>query len=216
MIATLLAGAGLLIWLYLLLAHGSFWRVTQHDRIFADPEQRPPAGAHVVAIVPARDEADVIAICLGSLFRQSFSGRLDVVLVDDESADGTADAALRCAQAENAEDRLTILAGRPVPGWTGKLAAMHRGFSHVRALPRQPDYVLFCDADIAFAPNLLERLVAGAAARGTVLASLMVKLRCESLAERWFVPAFIFFSRCSIPSPASIIRGARPRRRPAG
>lgn len=193
MIATFLAGAGLLIWIYLLVAHGSFWRLTQHDRIFAAPDERAPAGTHVVAIVPARDEAEVIAICLRSLFRQSFGGRLDIVLVDDESADGTADVALACARAEGAEDRLTILDGRAASGWTGKLAAMNRGFTHVRSLEKQPDYVLFCDADIGFAPELLERLVAGAAARGTVLASLMVKLRCESLAERWFVPAFIFF-----------------------
>lgn len=199
MIATLLAGAGLVIWLYLLVAHGSFWRLTQHDRIFAAPDRRPPAGAHIVAVVPARDEADVIAICLRSLFRQSFSGRLDVVLVDDESADGTADAALACARAENALDRLTILAGQATPGWTGKLAAMHRGFTHVLSAAEQPDYVLFCDADIAFAPNLVERLAAGAAAHGTVLASLMVKLRCESAAERWFVPAFVFFFQMLYP-----------------
>lgn len=199
MIATLIAGVGLVVWLYLIVAHGSFWRLTQHDRNFAAPSDRAPAGAHVVAVVPARDEADVIASCLASLFRQSFSGRLDVVLVDDESADGTAEAALACALAEGAADRLTILSGRATTGWTGKLAAMNRGFTHVRSLPTAPDYILFCDADIAFAPDLLERLVAGAAARGTVLASLMVKLRCESLAERWFVPAFIFFFQMLYP-----------------
>lgn len=198
MIATFIAGVSLFIWVYLLVAHGSFWRSNQHDRMFAGPGERAPAG-RVVAVVPARDEADVIAECLGSLFRQSFSGRLDVVLVDDESSDGTADVARRCAEEHRAEQRLTVLQGRSARGWTGKLAAMHRGFSHVRSLPEQPDFVLFCDADIAFAPNLLERLVSGAAARGTVLSSLMVKLRCESAAERWFVPAFIFFFQMLYP-----------------
>lgn len=194
MIATFIAGASLAAWLYLVIARGSFWRMTQHDRTFAAPQALAPTGICVVAIVPARNEADVIAQCLASLFRQSFSGRLVVVLVDDESADGTGDAARSCAQAENAMERLTILSGQGVaPGWTGKLAAMQRGFAHVLSLPQQPDFVLFCDADIFFAPNLLERLTAGAAARHTVLASLMVKLRCESAAERWFVPAFVFF-----------------------
>lgn len=194
MIATFIAGASLAAWLYLVIARGSFWRMTQHDRTFAAPQALAATGTCVVAIVPARNEADVIAQCLASLFRQCFSGRLAVILVDDESTDGTADAARSCAQAENAMERLTILSGQGVaPGWTGKLAAMQRGFAHVLSLPQQPDFVLFCDADIVFAPNLLERLTAGAAARHTVLASLMVKLRCESAAERWFVPAFVFF-----------------------
>ncbi|ATQ68474.1 MULTISPECIES: glycosyltransferase [Methylosinus] len=193
MILTLLAGAGLLVWLYLLIGHGAFWRLAEHDRRFAPPGAHAPAGARVVAVVPARDEADVIAFALQSLLRQEFSGRLDVVLVDDESSDGTAEVARAVAEREGAAERLTVLQGRPEQGWTGKLAAMNRGFSHVMALPQRPDYVLFCDADIGFGPQLLERLVAGAQARGTVLASLMVKLRCESVAERWFVPAFIFF-----------------------
>lgn len=193
MLALLIALAGLAVWLYLITLHGGFWRLTEHDRRFAPAGADAPAGTHVVAIVPARDEADVIATSLASLFAQEFAGRLDVVLVDDESSDGTAEAARACAAA-GADARLTILAGRgPEPGWTGKLAAMRRGFAHVRALPDQPDFVLFCDADIAFGPTVVSRLVAGATARGAVLASLMVMLRCESAAERWFVPAFVFF-----------------------
>jgi hopene-associated glycosyltransferase HpnB len=193
MIVTFLAVAGLLIWLYLLIGHGSFWRLPEHDKRFAVPGARAPEGVHVVAIMPARDEADVVSTSLRSLFRQEFRGRLDVVLVDDESTDGTAEVARATSEQEGARDRLTIRQGRPERGWTGKLAAMNRGFAHVLSRPERPDYVLFCDADIAFAPGLVERLVAGASARGAVLASLMVKLRCESVAERWFVPAFIFF-----------------------
>lgn len=200
MIATVFAVLSLAVWLYLIAAHGSFWRMAQHERTFAPRQAHAPAGAHVIAIVPARNEADVIGCSLGSLFRQSFSGRLEIVLVDDESADGTADVARACAEREQASDRLTVLAGGGlIAGWTGKLAAMQRGFTHVRSLPKQPDFILFCDADIAFAPDLLERLVAGATARNTVLASLMVKLRCESAAERWFVPAFVFFFQMLYP-----------------
>ncbi len=147
--------------------------------------------------------------------RQAFSGRLDIVLVDDESTDGTADAARACAAAENGADRLTILTTRGLaPGWTGKLAAMQLGFDHVRALPEQPDFVLFCDADIGFAPHVLERLVTGALARETVLASLMVKLRCESAAERWLVPAFVFFFQMLYPF--AWVNDPRKRRRGRG
>ena len=199
MIAIVIGGAGLLIWLYLLLGHGGFWRLAEHDRRFVPAGAAVPPGTRVVAVIPARDEADVVATALRSLFRQQFSGRLEIVLVDDESSDGTAEAARACAHEEGAQDRLTVLQGRPEQGWTGKLAAMDRGFAHVLSSGVSPDFVLFCDADIAFAPGLVERLVAGAAARGTVLSSLMVKLRCESLAERWFVPAFVFFFQMLYP-----------------
>jgi hopene-associated glycosyltransferase HpnB len=200
MIVTLLALAGLLAWLYLVTLNGGFWRLSEHDRCFAPPDAHAPQSAHVVAVIPARDEADVIATSLGSLFRQSFPGRLDIVLVDDDSSDGTGDAARACAAGENAADRLTVVSTRGVAsGWTGKLAAMQRGFDHVRALPAQPDFVLFCDADIAFDADLIDRLVAGTLAHNTVLASLMVKLRCDSAAERWFVPAFVFFFQMLYP-----------------
>ncbi len=194
MLATFISVVGLFVWLYLIALRGGFWRLTEHDREFAALDADAPAQAYVVAVIPARNEADVIETSLASLFAQDLAGRFDIVLVDDESDDGTADAARRCARAHCAEDRLTILSSRgPDAGWTGKLAAMQRGFDHVLTLPRDPDYVLFCDADIEFAPHVLARLVAGARARGAVLTSLMVKLRCESRAERWFVPAFIFY-----------------------
>ncbi len=210
----LLASIGLLVWLYLICRHGGFWRLTERDTTFAPPDAPQPADRHVIAIVPARNEADVISVSLGSLFQQNFSGRLDVVLVDDESDDGTGQLAQQCAAAENASARLTILRTQKLrSGWTGKLAAMDLGFAHVRALPTEPDFVLFCDADIAFEPNAVQRLVTGALARGTVLASLMVKLRCESVAEKWFVPAFVFFFQMLYPfrrvnDPASSVAGA--------
>ncbi len=214
MIFTLIAIASLAVWLYLVAFHGGFWRLAQHDRNFAPHGAPPPVGVRIIAIVPARDEADVIAASLGSLFAQAFSGELTLVLVDDESADGTSDAARAAAAACGGVGRLMVLATEgPASGWTGKLAAMQRGFEHVRSLKEQPDFVLFCDADIAFEPDCLERLVQGALARNTVLASLMVKLRCESLAERWFVPAFVFFFQMLYPfarvnDPKSPIAGA--------
>ncbi|BDV33463.1 glycosyltransferase [Methylocystis iwaonis] len=214
MVLTLIALAGLAAWLYLLIFNSGFWRLTEHDRRFAPAGAVVPQGAHVVAIVPARDEAEVIATSVASLLQQEFSGRFEVVLVDDESTDGTADVARAKAAELGAAERLTILqSGGPSDGWTGKIAAMHRGFTYMRGLEKQPDFVLFCDADIAFAPPVLSRLVAGATARKTVLSSLMVKLRCESAAEKWFVPAFVFFFQMLYPfravnDPKSKVAGA--------
>jgi hopene-associated glycosyltransferase HpnB len=193
MLATFISVFGLFVWLYLLTLRGGFWRLTEHDRNLGGQNAAVPA-TYVVAIVPARNEADVIERSLASLFAQQFHGRFDIILVDDESDDGTAEAARRCAEAHDASSRLTVLSSRgPDAGWTGKLAAMQRGFDHVRKLPIDPDFVLFCDADIEFSPHVLARLVSGAKERRAVLTSLMVKLRCESVAERWLVPAFIFY-----------------------
>jgi hopene-associated glycosyltransferase HpnB len=200
MILTLLAFAGLAVWFYLVVFHGGFWRLTERDADFAPRGAPAPVGVAVTAIIPARNEADVIGQCLSSLLAQQFCGRLDIVLVDDQSTDGTADTAKACAAIHGDTGRLTVLTtDGPASGWTGKLAAMQRGFDHVLSLSKVPDFVLFCDADIAFGPAALERLAAGAVARKTVLASLMVKLRCESRAERWFVPAFVFFFQMLYP-----------------
>jgi hopene-associated glycosyltransferase HpnB len=62
-----------------------------------------------------------------------------------------------------------------------------------------PDYLLLTDADITYRPDALAPLVARAEAGGNALTSLMVKLRCESLAERIFVPAFVYFFQMLYP-----------------
>jgi len=193
-LATIIAALSLVIWLYLLLGRGFFWRAAERDEALARAGA-PFAWPAVTAVVPARNEAEVVAESVGSLLGQAYPGRFDVVLVDDGSSDGTAAIARRAAEAAGAVDRLTVLAGtEPPPGWTGKLWAMRTGVAHVEARPEPAPYLLFTDADIAYrAPDALDRLVRGATARGAVLASLMVRLRCQSLAERALVPAFIFF-----------------------
>jgi hopene-associated glycosyltransferase HpnB len=56
-----------------------------------------------------------------------------------------------------------------------------------------PDYLLLTDADIVHAPDNIAQLVARAEAGELDLVSLMVKLRCRSLAETLLIPAFVFF-----------------------
>ena len=154
----------------------------------------------VVAIIPARDEADMIAQSVGSLLKQDYPGPFSVVVVDDQSTDDTAAVASTAASDAHAVDRLKIVTGNgPPPGWTGKLSAMRQGLAEVEASGAKPEYVLFTDADIAYAPHVLSRLVVIARAKNSVLASLMVKLRCESAAERWLAPAFVFFFQMLYP-----------------
>jgi hopene-associated glycosyltransferase HpnB len=195
-----LAGLSLAVWLYLLAFRGGFWHLSERESDLAPVDALKPQGLRVTAIVPARDEAQVIDKSLSSLLAQRFDGAFDILLVDDQSADGTADVARACAQRLGAADRLSVLVtSGPESGWTGKLSAMNAGLAHVAARGALPDFLLFCDADIAFAPDVLERLVLGALARDAVLVSLMARLRCQSAAERWFVPAFVFFFQMLYP-----------------
>ena len=155
----------------------------------------------VAAVIPARDEADVVAESLGSLLRQDYRGPFTIVLVDDRSRDATADVARACAAREGAADRLTVVPGRKLPaGWSGKIFAIKQGIDHVESRAKNPPaYLLLTDADIFFAPDALTTLVARAQARNLVLTSLMAKLRCESLAERALIPAFILFFQMLYP-----------------
>ena len=94
---------------------------------------------------------------------------------------------------------LSSRAESPPPGWSGKVWAMQQGVAAAEAAPEPPDYLLFVDADIILWGGLLRRLVAVAEAKRAVLASLMVKLRCESPAEHWLAPAFVFFFQMLYP-----------------
>ncbi|HEY3643115.1 MAG TPA: glycosyltransferase, partial [Xanthobacteraceae bacterium] len=195
MLAQILAALALAIWLYLLLGRGGFWLSSERDEGKLPP---PDVWPKLAVVIPARDEAEGIGACIGSLLEQDYAGEWTIVLVDDGSSDGTAAAALETAAARDAGRRLDVVAGRPLPaGWTGKLWALKQGIETARR--RAPDYFLLSDADIVYAPDTLSRLVARAQTGGLVLASLMVKLRCESLAERALVPAFIFFFEMLYP-----------------
>lgn len=197
MLNELAAGAALLIWIYLLLAHGRFWLGTQNDAAVPAPPSVWPA---VAAVVPARDEADVVGESIGSLLAQDYPGPFAVVLVDDDSSDGTAEMARAAAAASGRPERLTVVAGQPLPpGWTGKLWAVKQGVAAAEALPIAPKYLLLTDADIVHTPDQAASLAARAEAGGLVLTSLMAKLRCESFVERLHVPAFIFFFQMLYP-----------------
>lgn len=192
-----IATLALAIWLYLIAARGGFWLASVRDDAgLKEPQSWP----RVAAVMPARNEADVIAQSIHSLLAQDYPGSFDVILVDDQSRDGTSELAATTAAGIQAQDRLMIVQGRTLPaGWTGKVWAMKQGVDHADTLPQPPDYVLFIDADIACAPDALRRLVARAEADGLVLTSLMAKLRCETWAERALIPAFVFFFQMLYP-----------------
>jgi hopene-associated glycosyltransferase HpnB len=181
-IADVAGALAVLIWVYLLLGRGMFWRLREVEA------SGKPASASVAIIIPARNEATAIGRTIDSLIGQDHSGPFHIFLVDDHSDDGTAAIAGRAA----GPDRLTVIQARPTAqGWTGKLWALAEGVASADAF--QPDYVLFSDADIVHAPDSMSQLVTRAEAGGYDLVSCMVKLECETLAERSLIPAFVFF-----------------------
>ena len=230
-----IAAASFGIWLYLIFGRGGFWRET-----VLPPAPTPVRWPSVTAVVPARNEVEVISDALRSLLMQDYPGEFSVILVDDHSSDGTADRARKAAESVGASERLTIVAARPLPpGWTGKMWALNEGLEHIErntASPSScpgltrastcsvlgnevvdgrdkpghggekegvpetelPALILLTDADIVHHATNLRELAARIEA-GVDLASLMVKLRAETIAERFMIPAFVFFFEMLYP-----------------
>ena len=188
-----LAGAG--AWGWLLTMRGNFWRV-EPMRHAPMPDDWP----EVVAVIPARDEADTIGDAVESLLSQNYPGGLSVVVVDDHSSDGTADTARVRAESLGAAHRLTVVQAPDLPlGWTGKMWAQSHGVATARALRPDAALLLLTDADIAHGKGELRRMVCRLLAERLDMLSLMVRLRAESAWERAVVPAFVFFFRMLYP-----------------
>ena len=194
----LLAALSLAIWIYLLAFRGRFWRMRPDAPVLALDQNAPS----VDAVVPARNEAAVVARAMASLAAQNYPGEFHVTLVDDHSDDGTAGLAAGHAPG------LHVVTARTLPaGWTGKMWAVSEGVAASSA-----EYLLLTDADIVHHPQNVAALVARARAGNYDLVSYMVRLHCATLAEHALIPAFVFFFFLLYP-PAWI---RDPRRRTAG
>ncbi|GAB4375922.1 MAG: glycosyltransferase [Elainellaceae cyanobacterium] len=181
------------IWLYLLGLRGQFWRCDrqlEQEELAKQGIQEPLPS--VCAVIPARNEADLLPVSLRSLLNQDYPGEFQVILVDDHSTDGTAQVARQTADDLGKLDQLQVVAAAPLPaGWTGKLWAMHQGVQVAQT--QNPDYILLTDADIEHDASNLRRLVTKARQEQRDLVSVMVRLRCASPWERLLIPAFVFF-----------------------
>lgn len=188
-----IAMIGVAIWAYLILVRGAYWHASVRDVTRIAGISGPwPA---VAAVIPARNESDYIARSMQSLLRQDYRGPLTIVVVDDDSEDGTGAVATDAAAGDG---RLRVIRTTgPAAGWTGKLWAVSQGIAAAEA--SHPEYLLLTDADIEHAPDTLSWLVSQSMAGRFVLTSLMAKLRCVSLAEKIHVPAFIYFFQMLYP-----------------
>ncbi len=175
-------------WVALMGFRGRFWKADQRmDGECPELERWP----EVVAVIPARNEAETVGPAVSSLLGQNYPGAFSLVLVDDGSDDGTAEEARRAAADCS---RLTVVAGKPLEeGWTGKLWAMSQGLRRVEESALESEFVLFTDADIAHHPLTLRWLVGKAESERLDLVSVMARLRCRSPWERLLIPSFVFF-----------------------
>lgn len=186
---TYLAAVGALVWLSILIQPWQSWRTRERFQV---PDGSPADDelSTVTVLIPARDEARYIGDTLVALGRQ---GRgLAIILIDDGSEDGTAEAARRAAP-ENCS--LEILSGAKLPpGWAGKMWALEQGRERLKT-----PLVLLLDADIELVPGALPALMAARKEKGVAFLSLMVALDMRGLWQALLMPAFVYFFKLLYP-----------------
>ncbi|NIM28117.1 MAG: glycosyltransferase [Gammaproteobacteria bacterium] len=178
--------AALASWVTIVLLPWRAWSTREH--LQADNARIGEALDDVTVLIPARDEADVLPRTLACLAEQGPG--LEILVVDDQSSDGTGEIAARCGVAG-----MRVISGARLPeGWTGKVWAQ----SQAQAYLRRP-LVLLLDADIALAPGLIATLRHELRARRLGLLSLMAALSMRGFWERLLLPAFVFFFKLVYP-----------------
>ncbi len=218
-----IAYLSLLIWICLWLFWGRFWHLEKLKPIQSTTNL--DSWPSVWVLIPAKDEAENIAQCLESVLSQNYAGKLNVVLVDDQSADGTAEIARKTAVSLEKTAQFDLISGQSLPpNWKGKLWALQQGINSVQSSLEKtahqngkaksvPEYFLLTDADIQHHPVNLQELVSKAETENLDLVSLMVLLRCQSFWEKLLIPAFVFFFRLLYPfwlanQPGSFVSAA--------
>jgi len=180
----ILAAVPLAGWVFLALLRGMYWRTDIRLPAGADPAVWPP----VAIVMPARNEAAVLPQSLPTLTSQAYQGPVSVILVDDNSTDGTSRLV-----SERWPHVVVVDPGEPAVGWAGKLWALRAGVRAAESAGADITYFLFTDADIAHLPDSLAMLVRAAEAGRLDVVSQMARLRAHTGWERLVVPAFVYF-----------------------
>jgi glycosyltransferase involved in cell wall biosynthesis len=152
----------------------------------------------VSMILAARDEEAAIEEGVGSMLAQDYPGDLEVVAVNDRSADRTAEILARLAARHT--DTLRVLHVQQLPdGWLGKTNALHLG-----AAEASGEWLLFTDADVRFSPDCLPRAVDHAIGRRLDHLTLAPEIVSRDPLLRSFVASFtLFFEATQRPWRAS-------------
>ncbi len=184
---SLLALPGLVIWSLILCLPWRPWSTRESLDANVDESNKTDL-SQITVLIPARNEAEVIAETLASLKRQDKS--LKIVLIDDQSDDNTSNIAHQ-ARLKN----LNIITGAPLPeGWSGKLWALEQGRKYA-----DTEIILLLDADITLVPGTIASLYQKLNSEQLDLVSLMAFLRMNSFWEIFLMPAFIYFFKLLYP-----------------
>ena len=152
------------------------------------PQPSPPGGWPAVSVViPARNEERDIGATLQSLGRLDYPD-FEVILVDDQSTDGTVRAAEGAGPTPCAV-RLVRGADRPDAGWAGKNWALVQGAAAARY-----DWLLFLDADVVLHPAALKQAMAAAQSGRVDAVSVLPAIECRTIWEKAIMPLFASLS----------------------
>lgn len=155
-----------------------------------DPASRASDEPLVSVVIPARDEARIIERTVRAFLAQTYP-RLEIVVVNDRSTDGTGEI-LR----DIGDERLRVVDGvEPPPGWLGKPWALHQG-----SLLARGDLLLFVDADVVYAPTAVQAAVAHRELRRTALLSLLPYFEMRGFSENATMPMLAMFCFTFMPS----------------
>jgi len=168
--------------------------------------QEGDAWPSVAVVVPARDEEKSVAACLTSILTQDYPTH-EVIAVDDESADRTADI-MDDLQRINPH-RLRVVRAGPVPagGWVGKTNALQHGYGYVSP---ETAWLLFVDADTTLAPGTLRAAVGYAREQGLDLLSLVPAPRLRDFWSRLLIPILARFYLLAQLDPLHLIKHGSP------
>jgi hypothetical protein len=147
------------------------------------------SGAPLVSVIfAARDEAKKLPDAIQTLLAQDYPW-FEVVAVNDRSQDQTS-AILHEFERPNRNLKVIDIAELP-PGWLGKPHALVAGFEQSHG-----EWLVFTDADVHFAPDVLRRAVALAMERQwdhlSLLASVEMRGFWETTAITYFGLGFVF------------------------
>lgn len=163
------------------------------ERWALKPEAPGPDAPTVSICVPARDEAANIGACVRAALNSRWPdpARLEVIVVDDRSTDGTGAAALA---AGGGDPRLRVIEGtEPPPGWAGKPWACARAAGEARGA-----LLFFVDADVVLNPGALGAMAARLLDEGLALISVFGSWALHSFWERAVIPAVGWFIRGAV------------------
>lgn len=187
-----LVAAGTL-WIALGIFH--FWNsrgaTVLRPNSLADVPREPP---RVSILVPARNEEESLPALLASLLCLDYPD-YEVILVDDDSTDRTAEIAAEWAARPESQGRLHVIHNRTLPpGWRGKVWALGQALEAACG-----EWLLTTDADVVFHPKLLRLALATAIKKDVQLLSVAPEFEYGCFWERVVLPAFSFLLATLFP-----------------